>query len=628
MKKRFTSLLTIRVGVLILCFAAFADMKGQDATVDGIGYTIVSTDNHTVEVSAYQNPGSYGADVTIPRTISYNAITWTVVAIGDNAFSVYSPESLLRIELPYTITRIGNNAFSGCRNLTTVSGGSGVKEIGEYAFFGCSSLASPYFSPEMTSIGNYAFRDCTSLTFASIGEDIESLGIGVYRGCTGIGTLYIHKTIDIPEELCYGCTSLSTVQFEESYMRALSVGAYAFYGCSELTTIRLSDNFSAGDGAFWNCAKLNLGIITTHSSIGHHAFSNCENLTCIVDLSGDIGDSAFYGSGISEAYVLSNNIGSGAFSYCRNLTTVTLLNVSTIPSSIFSGCSALKSITLPNNYTSIGANAFRGCELITAFRVPNTVTSIGNYAFSGCSALASLRFMGVRPQFGDMTSTIMYDCPLLTDIYFPACDYTSYNIAVMKTGYVSVGPSVERTLHPQIILPKEWNSYCATASFDVPEGIDAYIVRKYNNSTVTLQQVMTINQGEGLLLKVELTNTPYNVNLTDDIDIYPNNLLEGTTAPTDLSTPAEGYTNFVLSNGEFRKATGTIQAYKAYLPLPTNIAASNSLSFVIDTETAGIHETHEKGVDMSYYDLYGQHYEDRPTKKGIFIVNGKKIVNK
>ena len=630
MKKGFTSLLTIRVGALFFCMAAFVDMKGQDAIVDGIGYTIISTDNHTVEVSAYQNPASYGTNVTIPSTIGYNAITWTVVAIGENAFSVYSPESLLRIELPYTITRIGNNAFNGCRNLTTVSGGAGVKEIGDNAFSGCSSMSWPYFSSEMTKIGNYAFRGCTSMTRAAIGEDITDLGIGVFRNCTGIGTLYIHKSLNIPDELCYGCTSLSKVQFEESYMSASSVGAYAFYGCRELTTIRLTSDFSAGDGAFWNCTKLSLSNISTHSSIGDHAFSNCENLTRIVGLSGDIGNDAFSGSGITEANVQSNNIGNGAFSYCTNLTSATLPYINSISNSLFSGCSSLSSITLSNNYTSIGDNAFDGCEELTTFTIPKTVTSIGNYSFHGCSKMSSIVFEGNSPVWGTMPSTTFYDCPTLADVYFPACDYSSYNTAHIQTGQVSVGSAVNRTLHPQITLPKEWNSYCANASFIVPDGIEAYVVKSCNGSTVSLKQVSTINKDEGVLLKPAETNTAYAAIRTNDIETYSSNLLVGTTTSTDLTTPVDGYTNFILVNGEFRKATGTIQAFKAYLPLLTSQIAASRMDIVIEEETTGIQNRNcqEELSDNMWYNLSGQIFVGKPTKKGMYIVNGKKIISK
>lgn len=55
---------------------------------------------------------------------------------------------------------------------------------------------------------------------------------------------------------------------------------------------------------------------------------------------------------------------------------------------MFSGCTGLKSIVLPNSITAIGNSAFKGSGL-TSITIPNSVTSIGNSAFYGCKSLIS-----------------------------------------------------------------------------------------------------------------------------------------------------------------------------------------------------------------------------------------------
>lgn len=627
MKKRLTYFLTGRRGVLLLLLSVFMKLNAQEMTVNGILYKVLSSDNLTVEVTAGQNPGSCGTNVTIPSTISYESKTWTVTAIGDGAFSVYSPESLLSVALPTSIVKIGNGAFSGCRNLSSVTGAGAVVEIGHNAFKGCSSLSRPYFSSEIRTIGDYAFMGCTSFDFASIGEEIESLGRGVYKNCTGIEGLYIGHSIQIPDEFCYGCTNLSSIRYEESYTRVSAVGAYAFYNCGKLTSLRTTSNCQFGEFAFANCTNLS-DVISTTSSIGQSAFMNCENIKRANLGAGDIGSSAFSGSGISEVWSSASNIGWGAFSYCANLTTATLTRVNEIPGDIFSGCSVLSSITLPNNYTSIGSNAFYGCELIETFEVPQTVTSIGNYAFNGCASLTQVVFKGSMPELGSMASTILFDCPLLTDIYYPAFDNSYYLSPIMQTGRVSYGSDIQRGLHPQIILKNEWNSYCATASYKVPDGIEAYVVKSCGGSSVKLKKVTTINQGEGLLLKPEQANTVYEAIRIADAEAYSNNMLVGVTTATDLSTPEDGYTNFILYNGEFRKTTGTLQAFKAYLPLPSTLVAnSRMLQIVIDDETTGISTMLKESEHDVWYDMQGCRYTSRPSKKGIYILNGKKYVH-
>jgi len=61
---------------------------------------------------------------------------------------------------------------------------------------------------------------------------------------------------------------------------------------------------------------------------------------------------------------------------------------------VFSYCSSLTSITIPNSVTSIGEYAFTDCSSLTSITIPNSVTSIGEYAFSYCSSLENVIFYG------------------------------------------------------------------------------------------------------------------------------------------------------------------------------------------------------------------------------------------
>ena len=617
----------ISIGAILFTHVLYA----QQMTVNNILYNVLSMDELTVEVAAAQNPGTYGTSVSIPNTISYGGKTWNVVAIGDNAFSLISPEELKSITIGNTVKRIGESAFSGCRNLETISGGASVETIGDNAFRYCSSLKYTIIGSSLTEIGNYAYLGCTSLTNASIGEDMTSIGIGVYKNCTGVERLYIGRHyVQIPDEFCYGCTNLSTIAYEEPYTSVSAVGAYAFYNCGELTSLRTASNCQFGDGAFQDCVKLSKIIISTTASIGSRAFMGCKKVTRAVDLHGDIGMDAFAGSGLTEVSAQSENIGSGAFSYCKDLTSASLSNVKILSGSLFAGCSLLSTITLPNDYTNIEDGAFSGCASLTSFTIPQTVSAIGNDAFNGCSGLSSIIFKGNMPKLGARTSSCFYDCPLLTNIYYPAYDNSYYTSAVMQTGYVSVGTDVvQRTLHPQITLQKEWNSYCASASYEVPDGIEAYVVKSSSSSTVTLKKVNTINRGEGLLLKPVLTGTSYEATRITSPEAYSSNMLVGVTTATDISTPEDGFTNFILKNGEFCKGTGTLAAFKAYLPLPTEqVASSRMLQLVFEDDTTGVSIIGNESETGVWYDILGYRYASKPTKSGLYIVNGKKVIIK
>ena len=131
-----------------------------------------------------------------------------------------------------------------------------------------------------------------------------------------------------------------------------SIGSYAFYDCSSLTSITI------GNGV---------------TSIGESAFSGCRKLTSVT-----IPDGV-------------TSIGNYVFSGCSSLTSITIPDgVTSISNNAFSGCSSLTSITIPDGVTSIGSSAFYDCSSLTSITIPDGVTSIGRYAFENCRSLTSI----------------------------------------------------------------------------------------------------------------------------------------------------------------------------------------------------------------------------------------------
>ena len=178
-----------------------------------------------------------------------------------------------------------------------------------------------------------------------------------YRGLT---------TANIPSSVTYNGTTYSVT----------SIGDYAFYGCSGLTSATIGNSVT---------------------SIGYCAFAYCSGLTSvsIPNSVTSIGDGAFYGcSGLASVTIpnLVTSIGATAFADCTGLTSVTIPNsVTEIGHRAFQGCSGLTSVTIGNLVASIGWGAFNGCSGLTSVTIPNSVTSIGKEAFSYCRGLAEIR---------------------------------------------------------------------------------------------------------------------------------------------------------------------------------------------------------------------------------------------
>ena len=109
-----------------------------DFLADGIAYNIISsTLPYCVEVI---DGGNYNGLVTIPNSVSFNDIQYSVTRIGYHAFMNCS--NLTSITIPTSVTFIDLGSFANCTGLTTITIPSSVTVIESFTFLGCSNLTS------------------------------------------------------------------------------------------------------------------------------------------------------------------------------------------------------------------------------------------------------------------------------------------------------------------------------------------------------------------------------------------------------------------------------------------------------------------------------------------------------
>ena len=255
------------------------------------------------------------------------------------------------------------------------------------------------------------------------------------------GTTY--SVTSIGDWAFYICSSLTSVTIGNS---VTSIGYEAFKDCSSLTSITLPNSVtSIGDDAFFGCTSLpvedNLRYADTYlvkavgkkwlrtytikagtKWIGDYAFDDCSSLTSITIPNSvtSIGNWAFRNCSSLTSITIPNSvtsIGNWAFSSCSALTSITIPNsVTNIGSCAFEDCSSLTSITIGNSVTSIGFSAFDGCSSLTSITLPNSITSIGYYAFDGCSSLTSITIPNSVTSIG---MNAFSGCSSLTSITLP-----------------------------------------------------------------------------------------------------------------------------------------------------------------------------------------------------------------
>lgn len=211
--------------------------------------------------------------------------------------------NLTSVIIPNSVTGIGGKAFSGCTNLTSINIPDGVTNIGIYCFESCTSLGGINIPNSVTFIGEGCFSGCTGLRTISIPNSVIEIERLIFENCTGLTAVEIPNSVTkIGIGAFSGCTNLTSIDIPKSVMEldgfsfsgltsidipegVTSIGEFTFSDCSDLKTIRIPSSVKDMHfSAFRGCKSLSSVVSNIHDLflLGTQSNDEALNATLIV----------------------------------------------------------------------------------------------------------------------------------------------------------------------------------------------------------------------------------------------------------------------------------------------------------------------------------------------------------
>ena len=588
--------------------------------------------------SGMQYSKNYGAKTELTADAGYNSgdDEWTItVAIGDKVQFFGDGTSIA--------SYIGTNISEGTAEC--------------YIYGNIMSLVDEeHFATATELTGNNAFSDLFLDNSQLYNHSTYKLVLpattlaagcyyGMFLGCTHLTTAPELPATTLAEAcysgMFYGCTNLTTAPELPATTLADECYSSMFYDCTNLTTAPALPATTLAEacyrGMFYDCTNLTtapeLPATTLAEACYYYMFLGCENLTTAPAL---------------PATTLANFCYFNMFSGCTSLTTAPALPATTLAhccyTSMFSGCTSLNSVTcLATNISATDATS----DWLVDVAADGTFTkaaSVTDWTPGSNGIPAGWTKNNIATLTDGSSIADQLKCPgeLCEVTYSRAFTADKPSTVCLPFAYA---PKTGETFYTFSGISKDGDQYVATMTKYEGDALVANTPYLYKSATTgdtdfsgTYTMPATISAGE-------TTSGDWTF-----VGTYETQ--EWTTAPTGIYGFSAQATTGGISQGEFVKVGAYVRikpmrAYLKYKDGSENYAGAPMMAprradevlperisvRLIDGDgqvtAIGTLETRTGEVTLDgWYTLDGTRLSGQPTRKGIYVNNGKKVVIK
>lgn len=578
--------------------------------------------------------------------------------------------------IPNSISKIGNGAFSGSENLKSVTIPENVTEISSHAFADCTGLSSIIIPKSVNKIGDSVFSGCGGLMSLKVDEGntiydsrndcnaiIETATNRLIQGsnCTiipntvtslasycfykrkGLLNIIIPNSVkSIPDYAFYGCSSLESVEIPNS---VTSIGNLSFAWCSSLKRVisHIEEPFSFPQTVFcpWNkeANAYEENKATLYVPLGTKSqYTNLEGWNTFKKIVEKVPDPYEVKDDQTVAVKVLEPDETGKVEIPEKVEIDGVeYTVTEIAEDAFKGNTELTEVTIPGTVTTIGSGAFEGCTNLKAIYVlsptpASLAAAVSSRAQHKVASTTVSQFEGI-----DFETCVLYVPFGSEQAYREAEGWKEFKHIVGVHGETDLALTVTANSYSREYGEEnpvfEFTTEGATldgepvieceATPASPVGTYNIIVKKggvknYNDTYV--KGTLTITKAP-LTVKVEdaereqgkenpqfvLTYTGWKNGETESV--LTKKPVATTTATKE--SPAGVY-DIVVSGGE-------AQNYElSYVSGTLTVTVPSSINFTPPLSQG----------EGAWYDLQGRKIKGQSVKKGVYVVNGRKVVIK